>query len=323
MDFANRVAVVSGGASGIGAACAERLRAEGAVVSTRDLAHDAAVHCDVTDPASVAEALQTTVNSVGTPTLHVAAAGIIGPIAPFYDVSPDGFDRVVAVNLKGVFLTMAAVARAIIAAELDGSMVAISSQNSVIVDPLISAYSATKAAVSHMLRVAALDPGRHHIRVNAVGPGLTDTPMLGEFKSTPGFVDLVTASTPLGRLGTPPLVADGVLNVMRSDWITGHAVMVDGGSSLATARGRWPRYLRHSNAVTRAETRRSACWRGSRHQRHRSRPVEQAAAEVREHGCRVSGVGCRVSGDQDHGSDRKRQIRVTCRDWRGSACTRD
>jgi hypothetical protein len=129
--------VVSGGASGIGAACAERLRAEGAVVSTRDLAHDAAVHCDVTDPASVAEALRTTVNSVGTPTLHVAAAGIIGPIAPFYDVSPDGFDRVVAVNLKGVFLIMAAVARAIIAAELDGSMVAISSQTSVIVDPLI------------------------------------------------------------------------------------------------------------------------------------------------------------------------------------------
>jgi NAD(P)-dependent dehydrogenase (short-subunit alcohol dehydrogenase family) len=239
MDFAGRVAVISGGASGIGAACAERLRAEGAVVVTWDLANGPDIDCDVTSPESVSEALQQTIADAGTPTLHVAAAGIGGLAAPFHELPPEVFEKVISVNLRGVFHTMSAVARGIVGAGLDGSLVAISSVNGVIADPSLTAYSAAKAGVYHMVRVAAIDLGRYGIRVNAIGPGPTDTPMLSKSMATDGYLEAVEAATPLGRLGTPPMIADGVANVMRSDWITGQAVMVDGGSSLMTARGGW------------------------------------------------------------------------------------
>ncbi|HWV25669.1 MAG TPA: SDR family oxidoreductase, partial [Aeromicrobium sp.] len=130
-----------------------------------------------------------------------------------------------------------AVAASMVEAGLDGALVAISSVNGRIADPGQVAYSSTKAALYHLCRVAALDLGRYGIRVNGIGPGPTSTPMLRTLVETEGYVDEVKSVTPLGRLGTPELVAQSVANVIASDWITGQEIMVDGGSSLATARG--------------------------------------------------------------------------------------
>lgn len=237
MEFQNRVAVVTGGTSGIGEGCAERLRKEGARVVTWDLSPAADVVCDVRDEASVAAALVQTIAEAGVPSVLVAAAGVGGPFDEFHKLPTDGWDEVFSVNIRGVFLSMREVSRAMVEAGLDGAMVAISSVNGVIADPVSAPYSATKAAVYHMCRVAAIDLGKYGIRVNGVGPGPTATPLMAPLMSTENYVANVEAATPLGRIGTPELVADGVVNVLRSDWITGQAIMIDGGSSLATARG--------------------------------------------------------------------------------------
>jgi NAD(P)-dependent dehydrogenase (short-subunit alcohol dehydrogenase family) len=246
MDLTGRIAVVTGGASGIGAACADRLEAEGARPVRWDLT-GADVVCDVRDPASIDHAMAWTVDNVGTPSIAVAAAGI-ATAGAFIDVPVEDFDRTLAVNLRGVFLTLQAVAREMVKAELDGSLLAIASVNGILADPHLVSYSTSKAGVYHLARVAAVELGRYGIRVNAIGPGPTETPMLQQSMSTPGYVESVEAATPLGRLGTPDLVADAAVNVLRSEWITGQAIMADGGSSLMTARGNW----RASNAVARS-----------------------------------------------------------------------
>jgi NAD(P)-dependent dehydrogenase (short-subunit alcohol dehydrogenase family) len=116
--------------------------------------------------------------------------------------------------------------------------VLVSSVNGVLSDPGIPSYSASKAAVYHLARCAAVELGGDGIRVNAVGPGPTDTPMIAANMQTPGYQEAVMEATPLGRIGTPELVADGIVNVLRSDWITGQAILVDGGAALVTPRGR-------------------------------------------------------------------------------------
>jgi len=99
-----------------------------------------------------------------------------------------------------------------------------------------AAYCAAKFGVIGLTKATALDYAAHNIRVNAIGPGPTDTPLLSPAFSDE-FVAAVRKNTPLGRLGSPELVADGIVNLLRSDWITGQAVMVDGGASLMSARG--------------------------------------------------------------------------------------
>lgn len=237
MEFKGRVAVVTGGASGIGAGCAKRLRDDGAEVVTWDIDGDCDVRCDVRNEQSVKDALAQTIAKHGTPTLLVASAGIGGQFEEFHKVTTAGWDNVFAINMRGVFLTMREVSNSIINARLDGALIAIASVNGVIADPVSSVYSATKAGVIHMCRCAAIDLGPYRIRVNAVGPGPTETPAFAPLLTTENYLAEIEAATPLGRIGTVELVADGVSNIMRSDWITGQAIMVDGGASLATARG--------------------------------------------------------------------------------------
>lgn len=239
MELSGRIAVVSGGGSGIGAACARRLAAEGATVVTWDLT-GGDVACDVRDPASVDRALARTVAHAGTPSVHVAAAGVSGARRPFLEVETADFDRTLEVNLRGSFLTMRAVTHAMREAGLDGSVVAITSVNGTITDPGQAGYSAAKAGLNHLCRVAASDLGLHGIRVNAVAPGPTTTPMLERIiGDDPDFAAEVGAVTPLAQIGTPELVADAVLAVLCADWITGQVVAADGGVGLQTARGRW------------------------------------------------------------------------------------
>jgi NAD(P)-dependent dehydrogenase (short-subunit alcohol dehydrogenase family) len=240
MRFEGRTAVVTGGGSGIGSACAERLRTEGATVVTWGRGtDDVDVECDVTQEQSVLQAMVRTQELAGTPSVLVAAAGAPGPTALFPQQPVDGWDRTMAVNLRGAFLTMREISRGMIREQLDGAIVTISSTSGVYCIPTAAAYSTAKAAVSHLCRVAAVDLGAFGIRVNAVCPGPTATPMLGYLMDDPGYVGEVASVTPLGRIGTPELVSDSVVNILRSDWLTGQVIPVDGGESLVTARGRW------------------------------------------------------------------------------------
>jgi NAD(P)-dependent dehydrogenase (short-subunit alcohol dehydrogenase family) len=235
-ELAGRTAVVTGGASGIGAACVERLRGVGVTAVAWDLAAGAEVACDVSDADSVSAAMEKTIATWGTPTLLVGAAGAVQRAA-ILETSAQEWDRVFAVNARGAFLTLQAVAGAAVAAGEQGSAVLVSSVNSIVADPLLATYSASKAAVNHLVRVAARELGEHGFRVNAVGPGPTDTPMFRTGQTDEAWLEAIRATTPLGAVGRPADVADAVVHLMLASWITGQVVMTDGGSSLSTARG--------------------------------------------------------------------------------------
>lgn len=240
-----RTAIVTGGASGIGRACVELLEQEGVRVACWDIRASeqqrksgGVIECDVSDTASIAAAMQASIDRFGYPSLLVAAAGIAS-YKPILELDATSWDRTLAVNLRGVMLSVQAVAREIVAAKGDGAMVLIASVNGLVADPGISAYSASKAAVCHFARVAAREFGAHRIRINAVGPGPTDTPMMAPAIALPGYREEILRRTPLGEVGTPQRIAEAVVGLMQMDWVTGQALMVDGGSSLNTGRGVW------------------------------------------------------------------------------------
>jgi NAD(P)-dependent dehydrogenase (short-subunit alcohol dehydrogenase family) len=235
-DLAGKVAVVTGGASGIGAAVATALRAHGAVAVAWDLLSESDVHCDVTDSDSVNEAFRATQVRFGTPTILIANAGIRGA-GRIIDLDVSEWDATFAVNARGVFLTVQAVVRGMVEAGLPGAIVITGSVNGVISDPGIAAYSASKAAVMHFAQVAARELGEFGIRVNAIGPGPTDTPMMSDTKAIAGYRAEIAANTPLGKMGAPEDVAQAVIGLLKMTWVTGQALLVDGGSSLSTARG--------------------------------------------------------------------------------------
>ncbi len=127
---------------------------------------------------------------------------------------------------------MRAMARAMRDAGRPGSMVALSSISARLVDPTMGLYCASKAALSMLVQVAASEWGPIGIRVNAVGPGVTRTPMLGPAPTESGWLAGVRDRTPLGRLGQAEDIAAAVVAIHRLDWVTGQVVEVDGGLSM-------------------------------------------------------------------------------------------
>jgi len=236
MDLQGRVAVVTGGASGIGAASVELLREAGAVPVSWDLGGSPDITVDVSDAAAVTDAIGETVRRFGQPTLLVAAAAVPHR-SLIIDHDVEAWDRVFAVGMRGVMLSIQAVARTAIEEGTGGSFVLISSNNGILADRYLSAYSSVKAGVNHLARVAARELGEHDIRVNAIGPGPTETQMLAKNLQIPGYVEKIEQVTPLGRIGTAHDIADSVVNLMRAGWITGQVVQSDGGASLTTPRG--------------------------------------------------------------------------------------
>lgn len=225
------VAVVTGGASGIGAAVTERLRAGGRTVVVWDIAEPYDVCCDVSDAAAVDAAMAETVDMAGTPAALVACAGI-GHSGLLLDDEPDAFRRVLDVNVVGTWLTMRSAARTMIDGGRGGAIVAISSISGELSDRNMGAYCASKAAIDMLVRVGAVEWGRHGIRVNAVGPGVTQTPMLGKAALLPGWLDALTERTALGRIGTAEDVAAAVVALLDLEWVTGQTLHADGGLSL-------------------------------------------------------------------------------------------
>ncbi len=223
-------AVVTGGASGIGEAVVKRLRESGHDVITWDLSGDE-IDCDISDAESVSAALDETLATNGVPDRLVACAGI-GASGLLVEQDPADWRRVIDVNLTGTWLTMRAVARAMIEERRGGSIVAVSSISGTLADRDMGAYCVSKAGIDMLVRVAAREWGMHGIRVNAVGPGVTRTPMLGRPEQLPGWVDGLCERTALGRLGEADDVAQAIVAVLETSWVTGQTVFADGGLAL-------------------------------------------------------------------------------------------
>jgi NAD(P)-dependent dehydrogenase (short-subunit alcohol dehydrogenase family) len=224
-------AIVTGGASGIGAAVVRALAARGASPVVWDIAAGAEIACDVSRPEAVAAAMRRTLELGPAPRVLVSCAGT-GSLAPLLEMTPQEWDRVQAVNLRGAMLCMQAVARELVARGQAGAIVCITSISARCVDPGMSAYSASKAGLELLARTAASELGSHGIRVNCVAPGATDTPLLGRNMALPGFVERARQRTPLGRVGRPEDVAGAVLALLDADWVTGQVLDADGGLGL-------------------------------------------------------------------------------------------
>jgi NAD(P)-dependent dehydrogenase (short-subunit alcohol dehydrogenase family) len=242
--FEGKIAAVTGGASGIGFAVAERLVTDGATVAILDLAGaDSAAKelggtgyvVDVSDAAQVETTLQAVVARYGGLHLLVNNAGIDGGPFPLAQYPPDEFDRVIAVNLRGVFLGMRYGIPHILASG-GGAIVNTASAAGIRGVPSLAPYSATKAAVISLTKTAAVEYADQGVRINAVLPGAIETPMMAKiFDEAPEMRDPIVAGHPLGRTGTPAEIAATVAFLLSDDagFITGAGFSADGGYTAA------------------------------------------------------------------------------------------
>lgn len=234
MEDVTGAALVVGGASGIGRACAEALDAAGWAVVIADLRPDPldgdAVAVDVRDRAAVRAAVERVVaNHDGLGTV-VYAAGT-ARVTPLLEIEPREWDLVLGVNLTGAFNVLQAAAPHI---ARGGSCTVISSIDSAAPVIGLSHYSAAKAGCEALVRSAALELGHRGVRCNAVLPGVVRTPLMAPQLDRDGVAEAFIGQTPLGRIAEGPEIADVVafLASPAARWITGVALPVDGGMSL-------------------------------------------------------------------------------------------
>ena len=223
-------AVVVGGGSGIGLAVVDRLRTAEEAVTVWDLV-GGDIECDISDPDSITAAMAQTVSAAGAPDRFVTCAGV-GASGMLLEQKPDDWRRVLDVNLTGTWLAMRAGARAMIEAGRGGSIIAVSSISGTLADRDMGAYCVSKAGIDMLVRVAAAEWGTHGIRVNAVGPGVTRTPMLAKPEQLPGWVEGLNERTALGRLGEADDVAEVIVGLLDMTWVTGQTLFADGGLAL-------------------------------------------------------------------------------------------
>jgi NAD(P)-dependent dehydrogenase (short-subunit alcohol dehydrogenase family) len=235
------VAVVTGGASGIGLATCGRLSAEGFIVAALDLepkgAADVAamtVRCDVTDEADVASAMGDVAGRLGGIEVLVNNAGITGSqqATRCHETPVSEWDRVQAVNVRGPFLCSHAVLPSMIARG-SGHIITIASVAGLIAFPGRCAYTASKGAAVMLTRSIAVDYAADGIRANAVCPGMVYTPMTSWRLDQPDLRAAVESRIPFGRVASTEEIADAVavLASGRLAYMTGHPLVVDGGMS--------------------------------------------------------------------------------------------
>ncbi|MEM6823729.1 MAG: SDR family NAD(P)-dependent oxidoreductase [Pseudomonadota bacterium] len=236
------LALVTGGAQGIGYACGEALLRDGARVILADIDAQGVAGaatslgalssevCDMGDASAVAAMFARIEEEHGPVEVLVNNAGIAMP-DDFLSYPLESFERVIDVNLKGVFLATQRAARAMVEHGIKGTIVNMSSINAQVAIPAIPAYCASKGGVMQLTKVAALALAGHGIRVNAVGPGSIDTAMMAGVNANPKAFDMAMSRTPLGRPGTAREIGDVVAFLCsdRASYITGETIYVDGG----------------------------------------------------------------------------------------------
>lgn len=243
MRLAERVCIVTGGASGIGRAIAARFCAEGARVVLADVnaagaataaaaLGGLAVPTDVRDAAAVDRLVRVTLETLGRVDVLVNSAGI-GRLGSALETTPEAWDEVLAVNLTGTFLASRRVAQEMVAAGR-GKIVNIASVTGLVGYAGRVAYCVSKAGVVMLTKAMALDCAPYGVQVNAICPGVVRTPMTEAVLADPAALAEKVADIPLGRLGQPEDVAAAAVYLASadSDFVTGHALVVDGGMSV-------------------------------------------------------------------------------------------
>ena len=257
MPSSDRVAIITGGANGIGKACSRRLSEDGFKVVIADIDKEAGleladelgaakeralfVTCDVSDRLSVSNLMAETRSAFERVDVLVNNAGIVAK-GDILDLSEADFDRVMGVNLKGFFLVAREVSRQMVDqineagerhddARRRYSIINMSSVNAVMAIPDQLAYCATKGAINQMTKSMALALAPHGVRVNAIGPGSINTDVLKAVNDDQAAMDKIMSRTPLQRIGDPDEIA-AVASFLASrdaSYITGSTIYADGG----------------------------------------------------------------------------------------------
>ena len=246
MRLKDKVAVVTGAAQGLGRACAECMAAEGAkivvsdmnaqggesvVAAIRDAGGEACfIACDVGEKAQVEALIAGAVAAYGRVDSAVANAGIV-KFGDFLDLPEEDFDAVLRVNLKGVFLTGQAAARQMVKQGGGGTIITMSSINSVVAIPNILPYVTAKGGVNQLTKAMALSLADKGIRVNGIGPGSIMTEMLKSVANDKAAMHKILSRTPMGRAGEPEEIGKVAVFLASDDssYMTGEIVYVDGG----------------------------------------------------------------------------------------------
>ena len=247
-DLTSKSALVVGAGSGIGEASAQGLAAFGASVVCADMDAQAAqntareissgggaaeaLELDMTDPGSVDAA----VGRVGTPDVLVSTPSV-NVRKPVLKITDEEFDKVIELNLKGTFRLIRNFGRGM-AERGSGSIIAFSSIRGQVVEPGQGIYAATKAGTVQMLRALASEVGPRGVRVNAIAPGIVETPLTAQIKDSPDWYDSYAAKSILGRWAQPHEMVGMVVYLASeaSSYVTGGFMLVDGGWTAADGR---------------------------------------------------------------------------------------